>query len=181
VDAAWEEPMTHAQINKTFEKKIRKGIFKPVARLLSNQATAEDRLQDAICQTWAMFMRYAERGKILDDALWVKKCKWSACDLGRSFVPADGCWRNQDIYDPRAYHSGKVELLHIDGICNDQDTEGDKPLQVGLAEEMAASPERMMISAHDLQQWVGGLRFQNQAIMERKMASKSSRWRGTIP
>ena len=43
--------MTELEINQAFDKKVRRGIFRPVARYLTNQATAEDQLQDSICQT----------------------------------------------------------------------------------------------------------------------------------
>lgn len=161
--------MTSKEINEAFTAKMKKGIFQPVARHITNLSNAEDRLQDAVCQVWAMYKRYAKRGVILDDAILVKKCRWSACDLGRHFVPADGCWRNRDVLDQRAYRDGHVQVLHIEGVLDDQNVEGDRSLQVGLAEELAASPERKMNSAMDLRKWVGGLTFRDQAIMQRKM------------
>ena len=53
--------MTQTEINKSFEDKVRAGIFKPVARHLTDETTAEDRLQTAICLTWEMFSRYAAK------------------------------------------------------------------------------------------------------------------------
>ena len=86
------------------------------------------------------------------------------------FVPGGRRRRSQDVLDPRAYRDGKVQVLRINGIADDQNAEGDKSLQVGLAEEMAASPERKINSAIDLEAWIGGLTFRDQALMERKMA-----------
>jgi hypothetical protein len=161
--------MTDKEINTAFEEKVKRGIFKPVHRRLSNAPTVEDRMQDALALTWAMFKRYAQRGRVLDDAILVLKCRYCACDLARQFVPADGSWRNQDVMDVRAFRDGRVQVLRIDGVVDDQNVEGDRALQVGLAEEMAASPERKMNSALDLESWIGELTFRDRAIMQRKM------------
>ena len=48
----------------------RRGIFQPVARHLPRHA-AEDRLQDAVGQTWELTLRFAEDGKAIDDAIRV--------------------------------------------------------------------------------------------------------------
>jgi hypothetical protein len=159
--------MTEAQINEEFTKKVKKGIFKPVARYLTNPITAEDRLQDAICQVWLMYSNYVKRGKILDDALLVKKCMWSVGDLGRSFVPAEGR-RLRDVYDPRAYRDGHVKVHRVDLLDPCEAPEGESPMDVGLAEAEASSPERKMNSAIDLESWVGDLTFRDQALMQRK-------------
>ena len=76
--------MTHAEINSLFTDKVRRGIFKPVARHLTDEATAEDRLQSAICMTWLMFARYAaERNVVLSDGILVHSCRQRAVDLDR--------------------------------------------------------------------------------------------------
>ncbi len=77
-----------ASINATFTNKVRRGIFNPVARNVSGYVDAEDRLQDAIAQTWQLYRRNAEAGRILDDALLVRHCKLRAIDPGRSIVRA---------------------------------------------------------------------------------------------
>jgi hypothetical protein len=67
-----EEPMTEQEINERFTAKVRRGVFRPVARHLTNLAEAEDRLSDAIAQVWWMYRCYAvERGQahFLDDPL----------------------------------------------------------------------------------------------------------------
>jgi predicted RNA polymerase sigma factor len=73
-----------------FDKKVRHGIFNPVARRLPVDI-AEERLQDAICQTFEMYRRYAlEKGKILPDAILVHYCRLRAVDPGRHFIRCDG-------------------------------------------------------------------------------------------
>ena len=47
-----------------FDKKVRHGIFNPVARRLPADIT-EERLQDAICQTFEMYRLRAREGKVL--------------------------------------------------------------------------------------------------------------------
>jgi DNA-directed RNA polymerase specialized sigma24 family protein len=169
-----EEPMKHAEINRAFDAKVRLGIFAPVVRFLTNSTTAEDRLQDAICQTWAMYHRYAtEKGKVLDDGILVHSCRQRAVDLDRHFVPTNGVWRSrqsQDVFDPRAFRDGKAEVRRIDGIDEDGGAEGDRGLHVGYAEALASSPARKIRSAIDLESWIGTLTHRDRYIMEARMA-----------
>ena len=45
-------------------------MLRPVMRSVANIASAEDRLQDAICQTWETYRRNAlDEDVIMDDAL----------------------------------------------------------------------------------------------------------------
>jgi hypothetical protein len=166
--------MKQDALNAAFDEKVRRGVFAPVARHLTNLATAEDRLQDAICQTWAMYRRYAmEKGTILPDAILVHSCRQRAVDLHRQFVPADG-QRRRDVYDLRNYHDGRVTLLRIDGNCEDQTADGDRDLQVGYAEHEAANPGRKIRSAIDLERWVGELSGMDQFIMAQKYIGTST-------
>ena len=166
--------MTQEQINKQFSRKVRAGIFNPVRRHLTNNLTAEDRWQDAVAQTWWMFSRYAtDKGKILDDGILAHSCRQRAVDLDRHFVPADGTWRNQDVFDPRAYRDGKVEMLKIDVTQEDGGAEGERGLHVGFAEALASNPGRKIRSAIDLESWIGGLSHRDRYIMEARMAGHS--------
>ena len=156
-------------LNAEFDRKVRKGIFRPVARYLTNESTAEDRLQDAVSQTWQMYHRYArEKGNVLSDAILVHYCRRRAVDLDRHFVPAD-CCRRKDVLDPRAYRDGRVEVHHLDGILDDQESEGDHALQVGLAEVLAPTPERKLNSALDLKSWLRDLSRQEREILKGKL------------
>lgn len=162
--------MTHSEINAAFESKIRRGIFKPVARHLTDEATAEDRMQIAICLTWLMFARYAaEKNTVLSDAILTHSCCQRAVDLDRDFVPADGGCRNQDVLDPRAFRDGKVEVLRLDGPEPAAAREPDRVLEIGYAEAMALRPERKWASAIDLEQWVSAQASLDQLILEKKM------------
>ena len=162
--------MTHAEINAAFTDKMRRGIFRPVARHLTDETTAEDRLQAAICMTWEMFARYAaEKNVVLSDGILVHSCRQRAVDLDRDFVPADGGCRNQDVLDPRAFRDGKVEMLRLGGPETNASREPDRTLEIAFAEAMALRPERKMNSAIDLEGWVGQQTSCDQLILEKRM------------
>src|SRR5262245_54219252 len=107
-------------LRHAFEDKIRRGIFNPVARLLPEDVR-EDRLQDAIALTWAMYERYALRGELLDDAILVHACGQRATDASRHYVPCDGYQRKRDALDPRNYMEGTVEVLRLADLHEDED------------------------------------------------------------
>jgi hypothetical protein len=161
--------MTQTEINKNFDDKVRRGIFNPVARHLSDPSTAEDRLQTAICMTWAMYLRYiSEKGKVLSDGVLVHSCKQRAVDLNRHFTPTTSHCRNQDVLDPRAYRDEKVEVLRLTGPDTNDFREGDRGVQIGYAEAMAIRPERNLNSAIDLQTWLDEQTSRDQLILSKK-------------
>lgn len=166
--------MTETEINQRFSDKVRRGIFNPVARFLTNLSTAEDQLQDAVAQTWLMFRRYArDRGKVLDDGILVHSCRQRAVDLGRRFVGSNGATcRNQDALDPRAYRDGTVEVLRLDGAAGDN-VAGYSAMAVGWAETLAANPSRKLRSAYDLLKWLGQLSHRDRSILEARMLGYS--------
>jgi len=90
-------------------------------------------------------------------------------DLDRDFVPADGRCRRRDVYDPRAFRDGKVEVLRLDGVVPDGSREPDRMLEISYAEAMALRPERKMNSAIDLESWVAAQTSLDQLILEKKM------------
>ena len=162
--------MNQQEINEEFEDKVRRGIFNPVDRFITNRDEAEDRLQEAICQTWETYTRYAtEKGKILDDALIVHRCRLFAIDQPRRFVKADGTHcRNQDVLDPRVYQTGLAVVLRLDWDEVDEGHNGRHSQEVGLAREVAADPTHKLNSALDLEKWIGELSHRDRHIMEAK-------------
>jgi hypothetical protein len=151
-----EDKMNHAELRHAFDQKVRAGIFAPVARHLPEDIR-EDRLQDAVCQTWAMYERYAERGELLDDAILVHACRLRATDPSRFYVPADGP-RKKDVYDVRNFMEGNVEVLRfadfIDEEKNNIKRESAAPTGFGLAEAASNDPTRRLMSAVDLTAWL---------------------------
>jgi hypothetical protein len=164
-----EDPVTTTipkNIRHEFEKKIRRGIFNPVARHLPEEVR-EDRLQDAICQVWEMYARYAERGELLDDAILVHACRQRATDPSRYFVHCDGYKRKKDVLDPRNYMEGQVEVLHFGDVVDDV---AEAPGHLGFAELDSANPTRRIISAISLNEWLETLAPRDRELIELRSA-----------
>ena len=160
------------QLRDMFDAKVRRGIFKPVLRHLPAEI-AEDRVQDAICQVFAMYKRYAlEKHVILSDAILVHSCRQRAVDPDRFFVLNDKKRRNCPL-DIRHYLRGHVEVLHLDGIPEDEEDQpypdGDVQL-IGLYAAMSISPSRAMNSAIDLESWLEELDGDERRLMEARAA-----------
>jgi hypothetical protein len=152
--------MTPMEVRSEFDKKVRRGIFNPVARHITNLADQEDRLQEAICTTFEMAARNAERGQVLDDGILVHSCRQRAVDLGRRFVQDDAQPR-RDVMHPMNCSQGMVEVYRLDGLLDD---DGDfvaqdevEALLPGLATALQVNPQRDIISAVDLEAWVASL------------------------
>lgn len=143
--------MDTTQINTAFADKVARGIFGPAVRRIPDEAR-EDRLADAVAQTWSMFDRYARRGVVLDDAVLVHSCRQRAHDLGRHFVLVGDGRRGRDVYNPQNYLKGTVELWRIDDVDEDDDQ-----WLLGLATELSMDPTDAIISAIDLRAWLDEL------------------------
>jgi hypothetical protein len=163
--------MTDQQINELFAEKVARGIFRPVLRHVSGH-DPEERLAEAVALTFELFAGKARAGVLLDDALLVHHCRLRAIDLGRQLVR--GGQRKRDAMDPRNFHQGRVELLRLDGV---PDEDGELPgeeqgdLVIGLAEGLADDPSAKLISAIDLERWAGSLPEVDRAVL-------SARYRG---
>ncbi|MDC3956265.1 hypothetical protein KEG38_20560 [Polyangium jinanense] len=153
-------------IRQEFEKKIRRGIFQPIARHLPEDIR-EDRLQDAIAQVWEMYERYAERGELLDDAILVHACRLRATDPGRHYVPCEGYQRKRDVLDPRNYMQGNLEVLHLDDVADDME---DTSFSLGFAELDSTNPTRRIISAISLNEWLETLTPRDRELIELRAA-----------
>ena len=170
--------MNQEQVNREFEDKLHRKIFNPVRRHITIDHEAEDRWQDAVCQTWAMYSRYAlEKDTVLEDAILVHSCRQRIVDLDRRFVGTLGAsCTNQDVMDPRCFRDGHARVYRLGGIHDEgQADETDRSLEVSLAESMAEDPEQRWISAIDLETWVGDQTFQDQGILTRKMEGHSTK------
>jgi DNA-directed RNA polymerase specialized sigma24 family protein len=156
-----------------FEKKIRRGIFNPVARFLPEDVR-EDRLQDAIAQTWQMYERYAARGELLDDALLVHSCRLRATDASRYYVPCDGYQRKRDALDPRNFMDGRIEVLRFGDFADEDEhrcpDEDEAPVGVGFAEATSNNPTRKILSAIDLTAWLEELPAEDRRMLELRAA-----------
>ena len=103
-----ELDMDSLQINTAFADKVARGIFGPAVRRIPDDA-CEDRLADAIAQTWQMFDRYARQGTVLPDAILVHSCRQRAQDLSRHFVLVGDGRRGRDVYNPKNDLDGQLD------------------------------------------------------------------------
>jgi DNA-directed RNA polymerase specialized sigma24 family protein len=176
-----EDPVTttstvSTDLRAAFENKVRAGIFNPVARFLPEDVR-EDRLQEGIALTWAMYQRYAERGELLDDRILVHACRLKATDPSRYLASADGR-RKGDVFDPRSFMNGCVEVLRLADLHEDEEDEGeghqlarrDKPTSIGFAEVRCTNPVRRILSAIDLTAWLAELAPADRRILELRAA-----------
>lgn len=157
--------MTNEEIRELFEEKVRRRIFAPVERFVTG-SDREERVAEAIALTFELFARRARAGVLLDDAVLVLHCRLRAVDLGRHLVK--GGQRLRDAMDPRNFHRGRLELLRIDGLP-DQDgdfkAEEDGNVVIGLAEGLAQDPTPAILSAIDLERWAATLRDEDRTVL----------------
>jgi hypothetical protein len=175
VRAAWRTIVaknnTLTEIRRAFEDKIRRGIFRPVERHL-HEEIREERMQEALGLTWKLYIERAQRGEILDDALLVHVCRLKAIDLSRHVVECDH-QPLRDVFDLRNYLAGRVEVLRVGGIHEDDildeghrvDTR-DRPLSIGFAELRCINPARNIHSAIDLTAWLAELSAEDRHMLE---------------
>ena len=145
-----------------FGQKVARGIFKPVARHL-REDLRDDRLAEGIGLTFEMYLRYAERGVTIDDALLVHSCHLRAIDLSRRVAGAAGGQPKKDVYDERNYRDGKLEVLHL-GVPGE---DGDG---VGYTAALTTNPTRDIMSALSLQGWLSGLCERDQTMLALRQA-----------
>ena len=152
--------MTHAELRSSFDAKVRRGIFKPVARHLYGPEAA-DHFADSVALVYEMYVLYGtQKNKVLPDAILVHAATLRAKE-GRRFV-RDDAQPARDAMHPGNYSQGKVEVYRIDGLV-DPET-GDflaqnevEALVPGLATALQVNPQKDIISAVDLERFLNGL------------------------
>ncbi len=153
-------------VKHRFADKVRRGIFRPVARRL-REDLAEDRLAEGVGMAFEQYVRSAAEGRPMPDALLVRACHMRAIDLGRRLAGANGARPKQDVYDDRAFKAGHVELLRLDGLLDDG---GEEQALFGWAEPDALNPARMLASAIDLERWLIGLGPEDRMMLALRQA-----------
>lgn len=157
--------MTTEEIREQFEKKVRAGIFRPVIRHITGN-DPEERLAEAVALTFELYSRKAKAGVLLDDAVLVHHCRLRATDLGRHLVK--GGQRLRDALDERNYHRGRLEVLRIDGLPDeDGDLHGEEDgnVVIGLADGLAQDPTPRIIGAIDLADWACSLPERDRTLL----------------
>jgi len=147
----------------TFGHKVAAGIFDPVARHL-REDIREDRLAEGIGLTFEIYLRYVDRGFVLDDALLVHACHMRAIDLSRRLAGAAGSQPKKDVFDERNYHDGKIEVFYL-GIESDEEDSA-----LGYAAPLTANPTGHILSALSLEDWLSGLCERDQALLALRQA-----------
>lgn len=157
--------MTNDEINQKFAEKVARGIFRPVIRHITG-ADPEERVAEAVALTFELYAKKARVGIELDDALLVHHARLRAVDLGRQLVRSGQ--RKRDALDPRNYHQGRVEILRIDGLPDEEGAfrrEEDAEVVIGLADGLAHDPTPKIIGALDLASWADTLAPVDRAVL----------------
>ena len=157
--------MTNSEINQKFAEKVARGIFRPVIRHVTGN-DPEERLAEAVALTYELYAKKARAGVELDDALLVHHARLRAVDLARQLVRSGQ--RKRDTLDPRNYHEGRVELLRVDGLPDEDGTirrEEDAEVVIGFADGLARDPTPEIIGALDLASWADTLAPGDRAVL----------------
>jgi hypothetical protein len=115
---------------------------------------------------YQQFVRHAEKGEILDDALLVYAARVRAEDLSRQVVLSGGQSRKTCAMDPRNYFEGRTEVLRLDQLLQDK----EECELLGLADSLTANPVRRIVSAIDLEAWISSLPDDDQVLLSMRMA-----------
>jgi DNA-directed RNA polymerase specialized sigma24 family protein len=153
-------------VKHLFADKVRRGLFRPVARHL-REDLAEDRLAEGVGMAFEQYVESAAEGRPMPDALLVRACHMRAIDVGRRLAGAQGARPKQDVYDERAFNTGHVELLRLDGLLDGGDEEQGL---LGWAEPDALNPARVLASAVDLERWLTGLAPEDRMLLALRQA-----------
>jgi hypothetical protein len=163
--------MSEQEIRKEFEEKVRRGVFRRVARYVTRAADPEERLAEAVAMTFELYAAHARRGDLLDDGVLVHHCRLRARDLGRHLVRGEHS--ALDVLDPRCFHSGNVEVLHLDGLPGDDGSfhgEEDGTVLADVLDGLARDPAPKLDSALDLTRWLATLPAGDQAMLAARYA-----------
>jgi DNA-directed RNA polymerase specialized sigma24 family protein len=152
-------------VKREFAAKVARGMFSPVARHLRTDI-AEDRLAEGIAMAFELYANSVAKGEPLPDALLVHACHLRAIDLSRKVAGAGGGHPKRDVFDPRNYTDGRVELLSLDAGL--EDLEGQSTL--GYAEPCIPSPARRYASAVDLESWLSSLPTDDRLLLALRQA-----------
>ena len=160
-------------LKEQFTRLMTKGAFDPVRRYLS-PIDADDRLAEALGMVWALALRKSEAGIRLDDALVVHAVRLRAQDLRRQ-LPRGGQAR-RDVMHRSNYVDGKVEVLHLDGLMDEDGdfaNEEDRAVHLAISHRTSRDPAPFLDSAIDLGAWLAELDGDDRAIVAARYAGDS--------
>ncbi len=128
----------------------------------------------AVAQVWEAFLRYEARGVRLDTGLLVHMARLRATDLGRRFVR--GGQPRRDVMDFRNYLDGRTQVLHLDGLEDENEGwsgEGDVGLQAAWQAATSADPAEELVATIDLDGWLGSLGADDRDLLAGRLAGHS--------
>ncbi len=160
--------MDENDISEKFGIMVKRGIFRSVARFISSDT--EERLQEGVCQAFELYRQHALRGVELNAPVLVCICRRRAVDLSRHLVR--GQHSVKDPLEPRAYHQGRLELIHLDGVPDPEgelDGEGDSELEASIFDKESANPTAKIISNISLAMWVAKLPKDDLALISMRV------------
>lgn len=160
--------MTENDIREKFEGYVKKGVFKNVARFIGTDV--DERMAEGIAQAFEMYRQNALQGVEMAIPVLVVACRRRATDLTRHLVR--GQHRLTDALEPRAFHQGRVEVVHLDGLPDDDgdfEGDGDRELGAAIVERASVNPAAMVISTISLGEWVEGLTDDDLALASMRL------------
>jgi hypothetical protein len=160
-------------LKEQFTRLVKNGAFDAVHRRLS-PIDADDRLAEALGMVWALALRKSEAGIRLDDALVVHAVRLRAQDLRRQ-LPRGGQAR-RDVMHRSNFVDGKVEVLHLDGLMDDDGdfaNEEDRAVHLAICQRTSRDPAPYLDSAIDLGAWLADLEDEDRAIVAARYAGDS--------
>ncbi len=158
------------QVNQQFDRLVRKGAFRPILRFISS-VDPDDRLQEGICQTYELALRKAANGEQMDDPLIVYAARLRALDIRRRFTK--GGQPRRDVMCHANYVDNRVQVLHIDGLVDDDEHwqgDGDVGLQAAWLAATAADPAAQLAAAIDLDNWLSNLGAADRELLAGRLA-----------
>lgn len=151
-----------------FTSKVERGLFTPQERFI--RYDLEDRRQEGLGHAWRCYQAKRAAGQEMPDPVLAVAFRRRACDLSRQLVL--GGRQAQDPLNPRNFHLGQVELLHLDGVIAEAagTAEEDVEVSLGLAEVLATDPSAVLASALDLDRWLRALPARDRALLAMRAA-----------
>jgi hypothetical protein len=83
---------------------------------------------------------------------------------------AVGTHSARDAMDERNRFDGRVEVVHLEGIFEEDAGHGDRAIAIGLADAGAPNPAARLDSAIDLRTWLDGLDNDDRHLLELRAA-----------
>jgi hypothetical protein len=124
----------------------------------------DDRLAQGVGLTFELYLRNADRGVVIDDALLVHACHLRAIDLSRRLAGAAGSQPKKDVLDERNYTEGKIEVFYL-GLEAGEDDGG-----IGHGASLTFNPTNYLLSAMSLQTWLSGLCERDRSLLALRQA-----------